>query len=78
MATIPQYIDHMRSRQAAIANQMGSDLTAMDKQHRVMNLSLMAFMAVIMKTLVDAGVITDAQLLATLNAARDGTYPDEP
>jgi hypothetical protein len=78
MATVPQYIAQMRQRQDVIASKYGCDISRADKQVRVLNLSILALIAVVVKTLVDKGVITDAELLATMNAARDDTYPDEP
>jgi hypothetical protein len=78
MTTIPTYVQQMRDRQAVIARKLGSDIGQVDKQTRVANLSLLVLLAAVIKTLVDKGVITDAELLATLNAARDDTYADEP
>jgi hypothetical protein len=78
VATIPQYISAMRQRQDVIARKFGCDISQADKQTRVLNLSMLALLAVVVKTLVDNGVITDAQLNAVMDAARDGSYPDEP
>jgi hypothetical protein len=78
MTTIPTYVQQMRDRQAVIARKLGSDIGQVDKQTRVANLSLLVLLAAVIKTLVDKGIITDAELLATLNAARDDTYADEP
>ena len=78
MATIKQYIQNMRAAQKAIATSMGCDITAADKQTRVAVLAGDAIAAVICKTLVDNGIITDAALTAVLNAALADLYDDEP
>ena len=78
MATIKQYITNMRAAQKAIARSMGSDVTAADKQTRVAVLAGDAMVAVVCKTLVDNGVITDGQLTAVMNAALADLYDDEP
>jgi hypothetical protein len=79
MATVRQYIQALQDRQVVIARKFGAEITHVDKQYRVMNLALLALLAVLIKTLVDKGVITDAELTAVLNTARDdNTYPEEP
>ena len=78
MATVKQYMQILRDRQAVIANKFGADVTRIDKQSRVLNLALLALLAVLIKTLVDKGVVTDAELTATLNTARDDAYAGEP
>jgi hypothetical protein len=78
MATVKQYVQQMRDTQDSIAAKYGSDISHADKQTRVLNLSILALLAVLIKTLVDKGVIANADLTATLNAAGVDTYPDEP
>jgi hypothetical protein len=78
MTTLAVYVQQMRDRQAVIARKLGSDIGQVDKQTRVQNLSLLVLLAAVIKTLVDKGVMTDAEILATLNAARDDVYTDEP
>lgn len=78
MATVKQYVTQMFDRQTVIARKMGVDITKATKVQRVLNLSQTVLVAVVVKTLVDKGVITDAELNATLNAARDDAYNDEP
>lgn len=77
MATVKQYIQALRDRQIVIARKFGTDVTRIDMQARVLNLALLALLAVLIKTLVDKGLITDAELTATLNAARDDGYDRE-
>jgi hypothetical protein len=78
MATVKQYIIQMRNRQKTIATKLGADITRADKQTRVLNQSLLALLAVVIKTLTDKGVINDAELIATMNAAEADAYDDEP
>lgn len=78
MATVKQYVSQMFDRQTVIARKLGVDITKSTKADRVLNMSLLALIAVVVKSLVDKGVITDAELIATLNTARDDTYDDEP
>lgn len=78
MATVKQYLVQLRQRQDAIARKFGADVSRAGKSARVLNLSLLCLLAVLIKTLVDKGVLTDAELVATLDAARDDAYPDEP
>jgi hypothetical protein len=78
MATIPQYVKTMRDAQWSIASKLGVDLSRADKVTRVLMLSTLAVLAVVVKTIVDQGLITDAQLKATLNTLRQATYTDEP
>lgn len=78
MASVKQYINQLGNRQRGIARKLGADITQRDKADRVANLALLALLAVLIKTLVDAGVVTDAALIATLDAARDDEWPDEP
>lgn len=78
MATVKQYVSALSNRQQVIAAKYGSDVTSAPKPARVLNKSLLVLLAVLVKTLVDKGVITDADLNATLDAARDDTYDDEP
>ena len=78
MASLFQYVDQMRDRQMVISRKLGSDIGRTQKQDRVMNLALLILIAVVVKVLVDKGVITDAELLGELNRARDAAYDDEP
>lgn len=78
MAAIKVYLDSIRARELAIARKLGADLTSLEAQHRVMNLSLLAVIAVLAKTLIENGVITVAQLNAVLDSARDDTWWTEP
>lgn len=78
MTTIRAYIAEMQQRQYQIGLALGCDLSKTDKTTRIVNMATLAMIATVMKTLVDQGVITDAQLLATLNAALAENFPDLP
>lgn len=79
MATIQTYVSQLYSRQVKVSRRFGSDISRASKQTRVANKSTLVLLAVIVKTLVDAGVVTDAQFVATLDAAGNALdYEDEP
>ena len=77
MTTVKAYIQTMRAAQNAVAPQLGSDMTRADLGVRARNTSVLAMIAVLMKTLTDNAVITDAQLQAVLNAAVADVYAQE-
>lgn len=76
--TVKALIQAMLGRQHVIARKFGCSLSETSKQWRVLNLSILALIAVVVKTLIDQGVITGAQLMATMDEARDDAYDDEP
>lgn len=81
MASIVQYVKIMRDAQWDIAQKLGADLSAADRQTRVEMLSALAVQAVLIEVLVTKGVLTDAELLLAINSARtDTSYspPTEP
>ena len=78
MATVKQYVTALSNRQQIIAMKYGTDLTRTSKGTRVAIKSVLVLLAIVIKTLVDKGVVTDAELTATLDAARDDAYDDEP
>jgi hypothetical protein len=76
MATVKQYVVNMRNAQQAVAIKLGSSLA--DKRSQVLVTSVLAIQAVLIKLLVDKGVVTDQELTTALNTALNDTYPDEP
>lgn len=78
MTTARQYVAHMWARQRQIAIMLGSDLGMSGKDVRVSNKAGMALLAVVVKTLVDKGVIADQDVLDTLEAAKAELWPEEP
>ena len=78
MASVKAYVNNMLDVEQKVARKFDSDISQLSKEFRVLNLAILAVIAVVVKTLTDQGVITDAQLQATLAAARDDSYPPEP
>lgn len=78
MATIKQYAKNLRDTQYDIALKMGVDISWADITTRVILLSGYVNQAIILKTLVDNGVITDAALKATMDNVRTAVYEMEP
>jgi hypothetical protein len=76
MATVKAYVAAMRAAQQGVAAKLGSSLA--DKRTQVTVTSVLAVQAVLVKLLVDKGVVTDAELQAALNTAQGDAYPDEP
>jgi hypothetical protein len=78
MSTIPQYVKIMRDAMWDIAQRFGVDLTQEPKATRAVMLSNLAVQAVLIKALVDKGVITDTELLAAINAMRSSPWSPGP
>jgi hypothetical protein len=78
MATVQQYVASMKDAQATVAIQLGADLSLESKTTRVLNTSLLGMVAVVAKTLVDKGLITNAELNATLTTAMAEIWPGLP
>lgn len=76
MATVKAYVVAMRKAQRGIAVKLGSSLE--DKRAQVIVASCLALQGVLIKLLVDKGVVTDAELQAALDAAEAAAYEDEP
>lgn len=78
MATISVYVQKLWDAQQWIARQMGVDIRVISAEARVVVLSTDLTTAVILKTLVDKGVVTDAELTTTMNAVRNAIYVRQP
>lgn len=76
MATVKQYVVNMRMAQRDVAIKLGSGLN--DKRSQVLVTSVLAILGVLIKLLVDKGVVTDLELQNALNSAQADTYSDEP
>jgi hypothetical protein len=70
MATVPQYVTVMRNAAWDIAQRFGVDLQYETKADRAQLLSILAIQAILIDALVKKGVLTDAELLAAINAVR--------
>lgn len=83
MATIPQYVTIMRNTAWDIARRFGVDLQFEAKSDRAQMLGVLAVQATLIDLLVKKGVVTDAELLAAINAVRaspwqPGYLPERP
>lgn len=78
MATAKQYVTQLRNAKLAIGSKLGVDLTTAPKPDRVESLSVLALIGVLVKVLVDKGVVTNNELTTELNAAIADVWPDEP
>lgn len=78
MATLPQYVGVLEQRMKVICQRLGMDYTLSSQNTRVIVRAVLVLLSVVIKTLVDKGVATDAEFTATLNAARDEPWPLEP
>lgn len=81
MATTRQYFNALRTTRNAFALKMGVDVTQSTKEVRAVAGGTLACLAVILKLLVDKGLVSDAELQAAQTAAlgADGsTWDDEP
>lgn len=83
MTSVPQYVKIMRDTMWDIAERFGVDMAQEPKALRAGLLSVLAVQSILIKTLVDKGVITDAELLAAVNAVRaspwsPGSLPSRP
>jgi hypothetical protein len=74
MATIPQYVTVMRNLQWDICKRLGVDMTTATSTERALALSALAVQATLINLLVTKGVVTDAQLLAAVNAVRSSPW----
>lgn len=70
MTSVVQYVKIMRDTMWDVSLRFGVDMAYEDKSLRAGLLGVLAVQAVLIKSLVDKGVITDAELLAALNAVR--------
>jgi len=78
MATIPQYTTVMRNLQWDICRRLGVDMTTATSTERALAVSALAVQATLINLLVTKGVVTDAQLLAAVNAVRQSPWlPDQ-
>lgn len=78
MATVRQYQQKLWKYGTFVCVKMGVDPDGSDKTTRVMTKATLTLMAVILKLIVDKGLITDGELDAAYIAAGNDLYPDEP
>lgn len=74
MATVQQYVNQMRNTQLGIAEKLGSTIT--DKRLRILLAVSCVPSAVLIKVLVDKGIVTNLELQTTLDAALNDVWPE--
>lgn len=76
--TIQQYVAAIMQREQIVAAKAGVDLSATGKEMRVLNRCMVVLVSVLCKAIVDKGVVTDAEMLALLDAAGSVAWADMP
>lgn len=74
MAALGTYFNQLWAKQSALSKKLGAWLPGMGTEDRVILACSDAGLAVVMKLLVDKGLVTDADLLAAFNAATAGDF----
>jgi hypothetical protein len=80
VTTVKAYVSGIRSVVRNVSRYLGEDTGLEGRSERVAGMSILAALAVLIKLLVDKGVITDTdiqQAYAALNADT-ASYPDAP
>lgn len=78
MATFKQYAMRLWSAHKSVSQKLGSDVSTAPLTDRVNAMTTDIIIAGLIKTLTDAGVITDAQLNTAYNAITNATLPSLP
>lgn len=78
MATAKQYASQVYDGQLAIASKMGVTISAEGKPTRAVVKSSSIVMGVLMKLLVDKGLLTNAELSDAFAFVQADEYLDEP
>lgn len=80
MTALKSYITQLRSVGVQIARYLGEDISREAEAERIKLNTILAMNSVLIKLLVDTGVLTDAQVTAAYSALlTDPTqYPDVP
>jgi hypothetical protein len=71
-------MNQLRTRQELLAQKIGASIPGLAVEYRVVLSCSNAALAVLMKLLVDKGLVTDAELLAAYNAATVDLVNPEP
>lgn len=74
MATLPQYITVMRNTAWDLCKRFGVDVQYEAKSDRAEMLAVLGVQAILIDLLVKKGYVTDAELLASINAVRNSPW----
>jgi hypothetical protein len=74
VATVQTYVSQIQQVQQQVAMKMGSSI--IDKRLRILLASSAVPVAVLIKVLVDKGVVTNAELQNALTAAMNDVWPE--
>lgn len=80
MTTVRQYVSSLRSVARTVGRSLGLDVGFLNREDRVQLNLITAMNCVLIKLLVDQGVLTDAQVTAAYTAFLNdpNAYPDIP
>lgn len=78
MTTVKEYAGRFRTGWNKVTRRFDADLNAGPKDLRVAVMAVLTLLAVVVKVLVDKGLITDAELMAAFAAAEDEEQAREP
>jgi hypothetical protein len=79
VTTVQQYVQLLRPLARKISVTLGEDVGKVQRTDRILLVVQLGALSVLIKVLVDKGILTDAELQAAYNAAAaDPTYPVEP
>lgn len=78
MTTTAQYSGQIRLAARVVGRKMGVDFGGSSKELRVLVRVVAGTFAVLIKLLVDKGLLTDAEIAAALTASAGDPYTDEP
>lgn len=73
-----QYLARLRRFTVRVASALGSDVSGSSTELRCAVMAVLCVVAVLIKLLVDAGLLTSDQVAAALTAAEDDLYEREP
>jgi hypothetical protein len=78
MTTLQTYTGWLTQAARAVARKLGISLATSSKETRVVARIMIGMNAAIVKTLVDKGIVTDAEVQTLLSAYAGDTYVAEP
>jgi hypothetical protein len=76
VADVPDYVTYLLNHERDVGSMLGVNIMGMAREPYVVNLMTLTLFGWLVKVLVDRGVLTQAQLDATMQIALNGTWPD--